>query len=141
MLAMPALLRRLAPLAVLSLVLLLGACQSGRPVAAIGSPGAVPKDAGPGGPSTGESDPGHLRGLTAIDVTTKLGDPSYRRREPPAEVWQYFGPGCVLDLFLYDDNGTQRVTHAELRSHNLAPAAQADCLSRLLAGARGDANS
>jgi hypothetical protein len=82
-----------------------------------------------------------LRGLTASDIIAKLGDPSYRRREAPAEVWQYFGQGCVLDLFLYQDGGTQRVTHVELRSHNLAPAAQAACLSRVLEGKHGDVNS
>jgi hypothetical protein len=70
-----------------------------------------------------------------------LGEPNYRRRETPAEVWQYFGPSCVLDLFFYEDKGTQRVTHLELRSRNLSPAAQTSCLTQLLEGKRGDANS
>ncbi|HXP97953.1 MAG TPA: hypothetical protein VN809_14655 [Telmatospirillum sp.] len=136
---------RLAPLATLCLVLLLGACEGTRPIATMGRPGApgTQPNAIPEGrpPAGGDDDLSRLRGLTAGDLTAKLGDPSYRRRENPAEIWQYFGPGCVLDLFLYEDKGAQRVTHAELRSRNLTPAAQAACLSRLLEGKRDDTDS
>ncbi len=138
---------RLVPFAALCLVLLLGACEGTRPTTAMGRPAALPKEAivPPDGlpPAIGESkdDPGRLRGLAAGEVVAKLGDPSFRRREAPAEVWQYFGPGCVLDLFLYEDNGAQRVTHVELRSHNLSQNAQASCLAQLLDGKRGDTNS
>ncbi len=103
---------------------------------AVPAPGEPPAAAG-----EANDDPGHLRGLLAGDVVAKLGDPSFRRREAPAEIWQYFGPGCVLDLFLYEDKGAQRVTHAELRSRNLNAGAQAACLSQLLEGKRGNADS
>jgi hypothetical protein len=140
----------LVPLVALCLTLLLGACEGTRPLAALGHPGVLnpgPKEAAPtpdGQPPAGgdsSDDPARLRGMMAGEVMAKLGDPSYRRREAPAEVWQYFGPGCVLDVFLYEDKGTQRVTHVELRSRNLNPGAQAACLSQLLGGKRGDANS
>ncbi len=128
----------------LALAAMLGACTVGPPYGRSGGPAV------PGAPSedelspqTGEINvnPGGLSGLAARDVLAKLGDKRFRRREAPAEIWQYFGPGCVLDLFLYDEKGAQRVTHAELRSRTLAPAAQADCLSQLLAGKRGDVSS
>lgn len=90
--------------------------------------------------------PQHFEGLEGKEVLAALGDPSFRRREKPAEVWQYYGPGCILDLFLYDDKppisptstkpveGADldgRVVHAELRGREDRPA-EAACLSRLI---------
>jgi hypothetical protein len=139
---------RLVPLVALCIVLLLGACEGVRTPASLGRPGTggpTPKETTPEGPPSSSidpnDDPGHLRGMIARDVVAKLGDPNYRRRETPAEVWQYFGPGCVLDLFLYEDKGTQKVIHVELRSRNLTSAGQAACLAQLLEGKRGDVNS
>jgi hypothetical protein len=123
--------------------LLLAACQVPQPRSSAGRPG----DTQPGGgvesmpPLLGEQgdDPAHLKGLAAPEVVAKLGDPGYRRRESPAEVWQYFGPGCVLDVFLYDDHGAQRVTHAELRSHDLSASGQAACLTQVMQNRHGAA--
>lgn len=79
--------------------------------------------------------PDRFEGLAAADVIAALGDPSFRRRESPAEVWQYYGPGCILDLFLYDDGADAKsagkVTHAELRGRPGQPV-EAACLSRLI---------
>jgi hypothetical protein len=79
--------------------------------------------------------PDRFEGLTGVDVIAALGDPSFRRRESPAEVWQYYGPGCILDLFLYDDGPNAAagatVTHAELRGREGAQP-EAACLSRLI---------
>lgn len=143
---MPYIRLRLVPFAALCVVLLLGACEGMRPMGRPGALGTTPKEAPtPDGlpPAIGDQadNPAGLRGLAAGDVVAKLGDPSFRRREAPAEVWQYFGPGCVLDLFLYEDKGAQRVAHVELRSRNLTPSAQAACLSQLLDGKRGEVNS
>ena len=90
-------------------------------------------------PTNGElaADLTRFKGLAAKDVTAALGDPNFRRREAPAEIWQYFGASCVLDLFLYEDNGAQRVAHVELRSRTLGQGAQRSCLSQLLDGKRG----
>ena len=76
------------------------------------------------------ADPDRFRGLAEQDVIAFLGEPSFRRREKPAEIWQFYGQNCVLDLFLYDDAGIKRVSHAELRG-------QPSCLPRLLEGHRG----
>jgi len=78
--------------------------------------------------------PQHFEGLEGKMVLAALGDPNFKRRETPAEVWQYYGPGCILDLFLYDDepkDGDSKVAHAELRGRENAPA-EAGCLSRLI---------
>jgi len=75
-------------------------------------------------------DPDRFRGLAEQEVIGFLGEPSFRRREKPAEIWQFYGQNCVLDLFLYDDSGIKRVSHAELRG-------QPSCLPRLLEGHRG----
>ncbi|MDR3440723.1 hypothetical protein [Telmatospirillum sp.] len=140
--------RRSLHLLALAALCFLAACQAPQSTASLGRPGGpLPGDGTPGldgtAPKPGEpgDDPGHLKGLAAGEVVAKLGDPGYRRRETPAEVWQYFGPGCVLDVFLYDDKGAQRVTHAELRSRNLTPSGQASCLAQLLQGKRGETNS
>jgi hypothetical protein len=79
--------------------------------------------------------PDRFEGLAGTEILATLGDPNFRRRESPAEVWQYYGPGCILDLFLYDDSpgtkGAETVAHAELRGRPGEPV-EAACLSRLL---------
>lgn len=91
--------------------------------------------------------PQRFEGLEGKTVLAALGDPNFRRRDKPAEVWQYYGPGCILDLFLYDDKpgvsptaagkpveGMEpdgKVAYAELRGREGRPAEPA-CLSRLI---------
>src|SRR5471032_694712 len=41
-----------------------------------------------------------LIGLERSEVEARLGTPALRRRDAPAEIWQYRSPLCVLDLFL-----------------------------------------
>ena len=77
-----------------------------------------------------------FEGESAADLIASLGDPNFRRREEPAEVWQYYGPGCILDLFLYDDvpgasKGAGKVEHAELRGRPGQPV-EAACLAKLI---------
>lgn len=93
-----------------------------------------PGGARPGSPGDVSAD--RFKGQTGKEILMALGEPSFRRREPPAEVWQYYGQGCVLDLFLYDETGGQRVTHAELRSRNFNADPAPDCLPLLLQGKR-----
>jgi len=68
-----------------------------------------------------------LGGLTAVEVVTLLGEPDFRRAEPPAELWQYRGAECVLDLFLYSEIGPARVVHSEIRERSGVFAAAGDC--------------
>jgi hypothetical protein len=56
-----------------------------------------------------------FKGLSAAQVESALGAPSFRRRDPPAEIWQYRVKSCALDLFLYDEAWGQSVAHAAVR--------------------------
>jgi len=124
----------------LSLLALLSACGTAPQTG--GKPATAPGSSGPRSlnlPGSGEiENPALVRfkGMAARDVTAKLGDPSFRRRDPPAEIWQYYGPGCVLDLFLYDEKGAKAVSYAELRGRDPGVAADGGCLSQLLDGKR-----
>ena len=96
-------------------------------------PAAASADSAPP-PTAAElaANPSRFEGLNADAVVTWLGDPSFRRRDAPAEVWQYYGDKCVLDLFLYDENDAQRVAHAEIRSRTADEGN--GCLTHMLAG-------
>ena len=56
-----------------------------------------------------------LKGRTARELTALLGEPKLRLRDGPAQVWQYAGQGCVLHLYLYQEDGSFRVTYGEVR--------------------------
>lgn len=59
-----------------------------------------------------------LKGEAATAVKAALGTATLLRREPPAQVWQYRGRTCVLDLVLYPDEkegAPLTVAHVELR--------------------------
>jgi len=65
-----------------------------------------------------DTDPRQLIGLDGSQVSVLLGRPTLKRRDPPAEIWQYAGRDCVLMLFLYDQPraGKTQVDHVEVRS-------------------------
>jgi hypothetical protein len=71
--------------------------------------------------------PRSLTGLSAAQVVALLGKPDFRRAEPPAELWQYRGADCVLDLFFYEGAGGARVLHSETRDRSLLGAGGGDC--------------
>lgn len=60
--------------------------------------------------------PVRLNGLTQRTIRAALGTPNFRRRDKGVEIWQYYGEGCVLDLFIYEENGQRLVTHHQIRS-------------------------
>ena len=59
-----------------------------------------------------------LEHLSAPALLARLGPPDFTRRDPPAELWQYRGATCVLDLFLYPEAGTMTVSHAQTRGRH-----------------------
>lgn len=82
-------------------------------------------------PPPPEVDPDELLGLSADDVTAKLGRPTLVRRERDAEIWQYRQTDCVLDLFLYGN--AKQVEHVDLRDRGDATeAAVRACFQRML---------
>lgn len=81
----------------------------------------------PGG--TG-ADPSRLKGLSPMQVRAVLGKPMFTRRDAPAEIWQYRGRACTIDLFLYDEGGSQTVTHVAVRSQQ--PVNESQCMGELV---------
>ncbi len=85
-------------------------------------------------PETAATDPapaaatmGGLAGLSAAELVGRLGQPDFRRSDPPAQLWQYRRAGCVLDVFLYRDGKAFRVVHAETHGRGLVEVGSA-CL-------------
>lgn len=62
-------------------------------------------------------DPAGLVGKAPTVVQAAFGNATLRRREPPAEVWQYRTGACVLDLVFYPEGaaGALQVAHVALR--------------------------
>lgn len=77
----------------------------------------------------GLSDPSRLKGLSPVQITSVLGRPGFTRRDAPAEIWQYRGHACTLDLFLYDDSGSQVVAHYDMRG--VQPLDERGCFDEL----------
>ncbi len=59
-----------------------------------------------------------LEHLSAPALLARLGPPDFTRRDAPAELWQYRGATCVLDLFLYPEAGMMTVSHAQTRARH-----------------------
>ena len=57
-----------------------------------------------------------LATLSRVEVIELMGLPEFKRSEPPARIWQYRAPDCVVDLFFYDDGGSLAVEHVDLRT-------------------------
>ncbi len=80
--------------------------------------------------------PGELIGRESAEVTALLGRPDFSRSDGPAEVWQYRGERCVLDVFLYKNDLGRLVEHAELRRRGTGVISDGDCVADALAAAR-----
>ncbi len=77
--------------------------------------------------------PERLVGLNAAAIQKMLGIPGFKRRDPPAEIWQYRNDGCLLDVFLYLGDGGYSVTHVEVRGRSVAEVSGTECLLEALA--------
>ena len=87
-----------------------------------------------GNPSLGSlsiDEPARLKGLTSTQVRQVLGQPGFQRQDAPAEIWQYRGRACILDVYLYDQGQGQTVEHWAVRSP--ARLNDADCFQQLVA--------
>jgi hypothetical protein len=74
---------------------------------------------------------GSLLGANPAKLEQWFGKPRLVRLDEPAEVWQYRGQGCVLDVYLYPGTGGMEVSHAEARSQKYAGDAIDPCLALL----------
>ena len=100
------------------------AVAAAQPAAAEAGPVPTPQDA------TALADPAGLKGLTPAQLRAAFGAPGFTRRDAPAEIWQYRGRDCTLDLFLYDGSAGQTVAHYAVRSDQALPAKA--CLAELM---------
>ena len=81
--------------------------------------------------------PTALVGHSGRELAGWLGEPILKRRDPPAELWQYRAPSCVVDFFLYgdktQDGAAFAVSHVEVRPREADARA---CLSAIRANGR-----
>lgn len=82
-----------------------------------------------------DDDPNQLMGLAGIELTELLGEPGFRREDADAQVWQYGGGECALDIYLYRGGEAlpHRVTYYEFRGGG----AGRPCLRSLLMAEAG----
>lgn len=88
-----------------------------------------------GGLNGAAPDPSRLKGLSSTQVRSVLGKPVFTRRDAPAEIWQYRGRACTLDVFLYDEGASQTVAHYAVRSAQ--PVNERDCMGELVSRNQG----
>ncbi len=71
---------------------------------------------------------GSLKSLSSQALVARLGQPDFTRQDPPAEIWQYRGATCVLDVFLYpEDDGQMKVALAATRDRERLQAPEDAC--------------
>lgn len=138
-------LRPAIPFALLT-ALLVAACGGGPPSdrpSAGNAGGTTPQIAltTPGGPTMGHE---HLPtfqklvGMTASDLEKAMGVPGFRRRDDPAEIWQYRGTTCVLDIFLYREKDGIKVSYVDVRGLTVAKVTGEDCMLDVLKAPKKD---
>ncbi len=72
-------------------------------------------------------------GYSEAGLEGLFGAPTFLRRDPPAELWQYHTDACVLDLFLYEDvAGSYLVDHIEFRETGHSASEKEDCLREII---------
>ena len=78
--------------------------------------------------------PSHLAGLYGDQGIGLLGPPGFKRKDDPAQIWQYRTKVCALDLFLYraEDGSPYRVRHFEARGRGKEVISARDCFVSLL---------
>jgi hypothetical protein len=106
----------------LSALALLSACASTPPVPVKPAPVAVT-------PQPRET--GTLIGLTAGELTRRLGSPRLTVQEGNGTKLQWLATNCVLDAYLYPSGGSPKVTHIDARDRSGRDIPQANCLAVL----------
>jgi len=125
-----AVMRRVSLLLATSLTLLVGACASAPPAAPVTQ---APPDDVRIASLANSSEFTTLGGISSAAVKRLLGEPDLRRQEPPAEIWQYRSADCVLEVFLYRDQGQYRVAYAETHDRGLVRVSQSSCYVSIVA--------
>ncbi len=126
-------LRRLFVMVGLTAAVGLAACSTPAPPTVVPPPSATaglpaPPEPAPAEPASARiTELPVLTGLGPAELVALFGEPDFRRRDPPAELWQYRSADCVLDVFLYGEGGTYRVVRSETRDRHALPPLVAGC--------------
>jgi hypothetical protein len=76
--------------------------------------------------------PQRMVGMSPDDLVRVLGEPGFKRRDDPAEIWQYKGAGCFLDVFLYREPGGAKVSHVDVRGLTVVKVPGEECVLDVL---------
>ena len=128
--------RNIPAAAVLSAALLVAACEGTPDLNTPGGGHAPPPQSATQATQGSAPMPAlsSLSGQSWAQVTALLGAPGFTRQDDPAEIWQYRGASCFLDVFLYREKGgnAYRVRHAETRSRTDKTVSETDCFAGLI---------
>ena len=72
-----------------------------------------------------------LAGMSAQELVGHFGTPALQIHEGSSIKLQFRGRQCVLDAYLYPQNGVMRVTHVDARTPAGADTDQAACIAAL----------
>ena len=106
---------------VLVLFLILAGCVARQPAPEVAQPAPVAQPAARG----------ELIGLTASELVGHFGSPALQIHEGTSLKLQFRGRSCVLDTYLYPQNGVLRVTHVDARTPLGYDTDQAACIFAL----------
>lgn len=127
----------------LALAVTVAACGSRR-AETIGGPLATAPEAASEGRVVAaivRADPHKLIGLERAQLTEFLGAPRFVRRDGPAQMWRYVGESCVLDVFMYGEDGALRARYYDVRSLTTARVSPQACVSLLMSNSRPNTSS
>lgn len=111
--------------AALPAALLLSACASEIPAGRTPMAGRVPTTYGTQGLE-------RVMGQNAAGLVSMFGTPDADFREGAARKLQFRGPACVLDAYLYPEDGREpRVTWVDARRPDGTPIDRASCAAAL----------
>ena len=74
-----------------------------------------------------------IKGMEKNAIARLLGEPGFIRRDDPAEIWQYRGERCILDVFMYKDGNSFIAAHVTLRSRTVERPADEECYANIFA--------
>ena len=113
----------------------LAACETPGGVAGAGAAGETRMAALPPGIHLPINSPKALVGKSETEVSSLLGKPPFTRTDGPAQVWQYSGASCALDVFMYKAEAGYKVEYTELRRlGSIGAVDDPTCLADALAG-------
>ena len=109
-----------APLLFLACIVALSGCAPQQAAAPAASPSVALAPATTPAPAETPTEaplptPELLMGADRNTIAERLGKPEFLMRAQASEIWQYRANNCVLDVYLYEDEGDMRVFYMEAR--------------------------